>query len=61
MSGRKFDKNADQIIQIMGHMSTIDKWQYPPAADLAHHVIRALELCLEYNDKLGEMAELGLI
>ena len=61
MDTRRYDKNADQIIQIMAFISTIDKWGYPPAADLAHHIIRSLELCLEYNDKLGKMAELGLI
>lgn len=61
MDTRRFDKNADQLVQIMAHISTIDKWGYQPAADLQHYYLAALEKCLELNDKLGKMAELGLI
>lgn len=62
MDARRFDRNADQISQILGHYRKIRTLIYDHEHDLMlQSAIVMLDSLLEINDKLGESAEKGLI
>lgn len=61
MDTRRFDKNADQLVQILAHINTVPEWKSHEVLLDRHYLMRALETCIALNDKLGKMAEKGLI
>lgn len=62
MDSRRFDRNADQIAQILGHYRKIRTLIHDREHDLMlQSAIVMLDSLLEINDKLGESAEKGLI
>ena len=61
MDPRRYDRNADLLSQICWHLDKIKHHnsEIAEAARLRYMVV--LQECLKLNDKLGEMAEKGLI
>ena len=61
MDARRFDRNADQLSQIYWHLSRLTTH---PRLEAQISITRYRELideALKINDKLGQMAEKGLI
>jgi len=60
MDGRRFDRNADRLAQVLWHVNKM-KTDYIPAQVKLQVLIANLEFALQLNDELGSMAEKGLI
>jgi len=62
MDGRRADRNADILAQIYFHLTEFSKKNTNDQAEEYAHIMRQhIELALKYNDRLGRMAEKGLI
>jgi len=61
MDARKYDRNADQISQILWKISSLETRGDISAFSQKITMIQALQTALECNDMLGKMAEKGLI
>lgn len=61
MDARRFDKNADQLAQIFWHLQRQTVTSSTQANELFATYGQLIQEALEINDKLGQMAEKGLI
>ena len=61
MDARRYDRNADQLAQIFWHLGRMN-WKHDDEATALRLEMRHLiEQALVINDKLGKMAEKGLL
>ena len=61
VSGRRYDKNADQLCQIRAHLSQKSHHHNDVAENIRKNMITMIDAMLIANDELGKMAEKGLI
>ena len=61
MDARRFDRNADQLSQILWHFTRLDKENGNAWTDELHEMLNLSEQALKLNDKLGQAAQQGLI
>ena len=62
MDSRRFDRNADQLSQILKHFRQIQgKVQFGGREIMIENAIVMIEAILDINDDLGDLAGKGLI
>jgi hypothetical protein len=61
MDARRYDRNADQLSQIFWHLNRLPAQSRLEAEILIVRYRQLIEEALRINDKLGQMAEKGLI
>lgn len=61
MDARRFDRNADQLSQIIAHIRQVPQHLDHRVMMRRHRMLKALEKALEINDLLGKDCERGLI
>ena len=65
MDARRFDRNADQIAQILNHYRRIRSTSLIPFQDdndmLLQKAITMLDHVLQINDTIAELAQKGLL
>lgn len=61
MDARRYDRNADQLSQIYWHLNRLPTQPRLEAQICITRYRELIEKALEINDKLGQMAEKGLI
>ena len=61
MDARRFDRNADQLSQIYFHVNNIPTTTSNSATQIKIQMLEKIEILLELNDRLGQMAQKGLI
>lgn len=61
MDARRYDRNADQLAQIFWHINREYINLNDEPNNLRREMLEAIEKALDINDKLGVMAEKGLI
>jgi len=61
MGVSRYDKNADQLCQIIKHFRTCKHYSHERAEMWRVNALVMLEAVLELNDELGKMDEKGLI
>ena len=61
MDARRYDRNADQLSQIFWHTNRLPKQINGWTNENRARLLELLEEALKINDKLGQMAEKGLI
>ena len=61
MGVSRYDKNADQLCQIMNHLRSNKHHSDQTAEMWRVNALVMLEAVLELNDELGKMEEKGLI
>ena len=61
MDARRYDKNADQLAQILWHYTKLQK-QLPHYAQVeTQYMLELLHKCMVVNDQIGKMREKGLL
>lgn len=61
MDARRYDLNADQLSQILWHFTKLEKSMPPHGKNDIDKMTELILDALYLNDKLGKMAEKGLI
>jgi len=61
MGVSRYDKNADQLCQIINHLRQNQHYNNDQAENWRQNMLTMLNTCLMLNDQLGEMDEKGLI
>ena len=61
MDARRYDRNADQLSQIMWHYMRLARQKSPNVHPQIDVILRLLHEALQINDELGQMAGKGLI
>jgi len=61
MGVSRYDKNADQLCQIINHLRQNKHFNHQIAEMWRQNMLTMLEACLEVNDELGKLDEKGLI
>lgn len=61
MGVSRYDKNADQLCQIINHLRSNKHYSHDRAEMWRVNALVMLEAVLELNDELGKMDEKGLI
>lgn len=61
MDARRFDKNADQLCQIMNNIRLINPTMSHDVLMYRFEMVNLLERALAINDKLQELTKKGLI
>lgn len=61
MDARRYDRNADQLAQILWNLRHLETRHNEEASKLKIEMRYLLDQALHINDKLGKMAEKGLI
>ena len=61
MGVSRYDKNADQLCQIINHLRTCKHYSDDRAEMWRVNALVMLEAVLELNDELGKLDEKGLI
>jgi len=61
MGVSRYDKNADQLCQIVNHLRSLKHYNNKLAEAYRENMITMLLLCLDLNNDLGKLDEKGLI
>lgn len=61
MDARRYDKNADQLAQILWNLRHLETRHDAIASQIKLEMLHLIDQALVLNDKLGKMAERGLI
>jgi len=61
MDAQRYDKNADQLCQIINHLRKCKHYDHDQAEMWRQNMLVMLQSCLMLNDELGSMTEKGLI
>lgn len=61
MDARRFDRNADQLCQILAHVALLKAKMPQHGQPQLEQLWVSLNQSLQMNDELGKMAEKGLI
>ena len=62
MNGRKFDKNADQLCQIVAHYRLLQRTKQPSRYSIMiENAIVMLEAILDINDDVGKAEQKGVL
>jgi len=61
MGVSRYDKNADQLCQIINHLRSNKHYSHDQAEMWRQNMLTMLQSCLMLNDELGSMTEKGLI
>ena len=61
MDARRYDRNADQLSQIIWHYARLARQKSPNVHPQIDDIMRLLYECLQMNDELAQMAEKGLL
>ena len=61
MDARRYDKNADQLAQIMWNLNRLSTIHNERADEIKKRMIELIHEALRWNDELGNMAEKGLV
>lgn len=61
MNARRYDKNADQLAQILWNLNRLNTFHNDRADEIKKRMIELIHEALQWNDELGNMAEKGLI
>tara|TARA_Y100001963_G_C6704260_1_gene411103 strand:+ start:928 stop:1113 length:186 start_codon:yes stop_codon:yes gene_type:complete len=61
MDARRFDRNADQLAQIIAHITQVPQYVNHQILMDRHHLLLLLDQAIKLNDKLGKACEKGLI
>lgn len=61
MDARRYDKNADQLAQILWNLNRLNTMTNDRADEIKKRMIELIHEALQWNDELGNMAEKGLI
>jgi len=61
MGVSRYDKTADQLCQIINHLRQNKHYTVDKAEMWRQNMLTMLEACLELNDELGSLHEMGLI
>ena len=61
MDARRYDKNADQLAQIMWNLNRLSTIHNERADEIKKRMIELIHEALQWNDELGNMAEKGLV
>ena len=61
MDARRYDKNADQLAQILWNLNRLNTIHNERADEIKKRMIDIIHEALQWNDELGNMAEKGLV
>ena len=61
MDARRYDKNADQLAQILWNLNRLSTIHNERADEIKKRMIDIIHEALQWNDELGNMAEKGLV
>jgi len=61
MDARRYDKNADQLAQILWNLNRLSTLHNERADEIKKRMIELIHETLKWNDELGNMAEKGMI
>lgn len=61
MGVSRYDKNADQLCQIINHLRSKQHFSNEQAEAYRQNMVTMLLLCLDLNNDLGKLDEKGLI
>lgn len=61
MDSRRFDRNADQLSQILWHFTKLQKQQFPNNVHELDKMLELLQFALQLNDDIAALREKGLI